>query len=57
MKYPQSVMIWGAVSSADVGKLCFLKSKVTATVYQDDLQDFMIPSVEDLYGDAYFIFQ
>ena len=35
VKYPQSVMIWGAMSGAGVGKLCFLKSKVTATVYQN----------------------
>lgn len=57
VKYPQSVMIWGAMSSAGVGKLCFLKCKVTATVYQNVLEDFMIPSAEDLYGDADFIFQ
>ena len=57
MKYPQSVMIWGAMSGAGVGKLCFLKSKVTATVYQNVLEDFMIPSAEDLYGDADFIFK
>ena len=36
---------------------CFLKSKVTTTVYQNVLEDFMIPSAEDLYGDADFIFQ
>ena len=57
MKSPQSVMIWGAMSSAGVGKLCFLKSKVTASVYQNVLEDFMIPSADDLYGDADFIFQ
>ena len=57
VKYPQSVMIWGAMSSEGVGKLCFLKSKVTATVYPNVLEDFMIPSAEDLYGDADFIFQ
>ncbi|KAI2659430.1 Transposable element Tc1 transposase [Labeo rohita] len=27
LKFPQSVMIWGAVSSAGVGPLCFLKRK------------------------------
>ena len=37
VKYPQSVMIWGAMSSAGVGKLCFLKSKVNATVYRNVL--------------------
>ena len=38
VKYPQSVMIWGAMSGAGVGKLCFLKSKVTATVYRNVLR-------------------
>ncbi len=30
VKFPQSVMIWGAMSSAGVGPLCFLKTDVTA---------------------------
>ncbi len=30
VKFPQSVMIWGAMSSAGVGQLCFLKTNVTA---------------------------
>ena len=51
--FPQSMMIWGAMSSAGVGPLCF-KSKVTAAVYQDALHD---SSAENLYGDADFIFQ
>ncbi len=33
VKFPQSVMIWGAMSSAGVGSLCFLKTNVTAPVY------------------------
>ncbi len=35
LKFPQSVMIWGAMSSAGVGPLCFLKTNVTAPVYQE----------------------
>ncbi len=34
VKLPKSVMIWGAVTSAGVGPLCFIKSKVSAAVYQ-----------------------
>ncbi len=34
VKFPQSVMIWGAMSSAGVGPLCFLKTNVTAPVYR-----------------------
>ncbi len=33
VKFPQSVMIWGAMSSAGVGPLCFLKTNITAHVY------------------------
>ncbi len=33
VKFPQSVMVWGAMSSAGVGPLCFLRSKVnTASI-------------------------
>ncbi len=35
VKFPQSVMIWGAMSSAGVGPLCFLRSKVNTAVYQE----------------------
>ncbi len=35
VKFPQSVMIWAAMSSAGVGPLCFLKSTVNAAIYQD----------------------
>ncbi len=37
-----SVMIWGAMSSAGVGPLCFLKTNVTAPIYQDILEHFML---------------
>ncbi len=57
VKFPQSVMIWGAMSSAGVGPLCFLKTNVTAPVYQEILEHFMLPSAEQLFKDADFIFQ
>ncbi len=50
-------MIWGAMSSAGVGPLCFLKSTVNAAIYQEILEHFMLPSADKLYGDADFIFQ
>ncbi len=34
VKFPQSLMILGAMSSAGVGPLCFLKTNVTPPVYQ-----------------------
>ncbi len=57
VKFPQSVMIWAAMSSAGVGPLCFLKSTVNAAIYQEILEHFILPSADKLYGDADFIFQ
>ncbi len=50
-------MIWAAMSSAGVGPLCFLKSTVNTAIYQEMLEHLMLPSADQLYGDAYFIFQ
>ncbi len=50
-------MIWVAMSSAGVGPLCFLKTNVTTPVYQDILEHFMLPSADQLFKDADFIFQ
>uniref|UniRef100_A0A8C1RG16 Ectonucleotide pyrophosphatase/phosphodiesterase 1 n=1 Tax=Cyprinus carpio TaxID=7962 RepID=A0A8C1RG16_CYPCA len=47
VKFPQSVMIWDAMSSAGVGPLCLLKTKVTAPIYQEILEHFMLPSAEN----------
>ncbi len=57
VKFAQSVMIWGAMSSAGVGPLYFWKTNVTAPVYQDILEHFMLPSADQLFKDADFIFQ
>ncbi len=57
VKFPQSVMVWGAMSSAGVGPLCFLRSKVNTAVYQEVLEHFMLPAADQLYGDTDFIFQ
>ncbi len=40
VKFPQSMIIWDAMSSAGVAPLCFLKTNVTAPVYQDILEHF-----------------
>ncbi len=46
VKFPQSVMIWGSMSSAGVGP-----------VYRYILEHFMLPSADQLFKDADFIFQ
>ncbi|KAJ7345881.1 hypothetical protein JRQ81_001831 [Phrynocephalus forsythii] len=45
------------MSSAGVGTLCFIKPRVNAAAYQEILEHFMLPSTDELYGDADFIFQ
>ncbi len=57
VKFPQSVMIWGAMSSAGVGPLFFLKTNVTAPDYKYILEHFMLSSADQLFKDADFIFQ
>ncbi|KAJ7317068.1 hypothetical protein JRQ81_003230, partial [Phrynocephalus forsythii] len=57
VKFPQSGLIWGAMSSACVSPLCFIKSRVNTAIYQEILEHFMLPSADELYGDADFIFQ
>ena len=47
----------GAMSSAGVSDLCFLKSSVNAAVYQDILECFMVPAADQLFGHNEFIFQ
>ncbi len=56
VKFPQSVMVWGAMSSDGAGSLCFLKSTVKAAIYQEILEHVMLSSADKLCGDADFIF-
>ncbi len=57
LMFPQSVMIWAAMSSVGVCPMCFLKFTVNAAIYQEILEHFMLPSADKLYGDADLIFQ
>ena len=57
VKFPQSVMVWGAMSAVGVGHLCFLKTTVNASVYQEVLEHFMLPSSDQLFGEQDFTFQ
>ncbi len=43
VKFPQSVMIWAAMSSAGIGPLCFFKSNFIAPVLQYILEHFVLP--------------
>ncbi len=44
------------MSSAGVGPFCFLKTNVAAPVYQYILEHLMLPSADQLFKDADFIF-
>ncbi len=57
VKFQQFVMIWGAMSSTGVGPLCSLKTNDTAPVYQYILEHLMLPSADQLFKGANFIFQ
>ncbi len=52
VKFPQSVMVWGAMSSAALGPMCFLKTNVTAPIYQEISKHFMLPSADQFFKDA-----
>ncbi|XP_070800818.1 vomeronasal type-2 receptor 26-like [Pituophis catenifer annectens] len=45
------------MSSAGVGPLCFIKFRVNAAIYQEIWEHFLLPSTDELYEDADFIFQ
>ncbi len=45
------------MSSAGVGPFSFLKTNVTAPVYQEILEHFRVPSADQLFKYADFIFQ
>lgn len=57
VKFPHSMMVWGAMSSVVVGPLCFPKFTVNAVIYQDILKYFKLHSANKLHGDVNFIFQ
>ncbi len=42
---------------AGLGPLCFLKTNITAPIYQEILEHFMLPSADQLFKNADFIFQ
>ncbi len=45
------------MSSTCFGPLCYLKTNIIAPIYQEILEHFMLPSADQLFKDADFIFQ
>ena len=56
VKHPQQVA-WGVILATGVGSLCFLKGTMSAAVYQEMLDSFLVATVEDYFGNKHFIFQ
>ncbi len=57
VKFPQSVMIWVQCHLLVLVHCVFLKTNFTASVYQEIVEHFMLPSADQLFKDADFIFQ
>ncbi len=54
---PQSVMIWGCNVIYWCWSIVFFENLRHCTVYQEILEHFMLPSADQLFKDADFIFQ
>lgn len=57
VKYPTKVMIWGCMSSRGVGRLHIVSRTVKARDYIEILQNKLLPTAGDLFGDQSCIFQ
>lgn len=56
-KFPQSLIIWGCMSSKGTGRICLLKTTVNTDVYCEILDHFLLPTIEDHFPDEDIIFQ
>uniref|UniRef100_A0A8B9JPA9 Transposase Tc1-like domain-containing protein n=1 Tax=Astyanax mexicanus TaxID=7994 RepID=A0A8B9JPA9_ASTMX len=52
-----SLMIWGCMSGKGTGEMTVVNSSINAQVYIDILDSFLIPSIEQMFGDNEIIFQ
>lgn len=52
VKFPTSIMVWGCFSSKGVGPLHVLERTVKAQDYIQILEDCLMPTIEEQFGDA-----
>ncbi|GFV42352.1 transposable element Tcb1 transposase [Trichonephila clavipes] len=57
VKYPTKGMVWGCMSSHGVGRLHIVSGTVKAMNYIEILQNKLLPTVRDLFGNQSCIFQ
>ncbi|GFU75968.1 transposable element Tcb1 transposase [Trichonephila clavipes] len=57
VKYPTKVMVWGCMSSYGVGRLHIVSGTVKAMDYIAILQNKLLPTARDLFGNQSWIFK
>lgn len=57
VKFPTSVLIWSCMSSKGPGELAVVKTTVNSQIYIDILDHFLIPSIDNAFGDEDVVFQ
>ncbi|GFT41391.1 transposable element Tcb1 transposase [Trichonephila clavipes] len=57
VKYPKKVMVWGCISSHGVDRLHIVSGTVKAMDYIEKLQNKLLPTARDLFGNQSWIFQ
>ncbi|GFU23260.1 transposable element Tcb1 transposase [Trichonephila clavipes] len=57
VKYPTKVMVWGCMSSHGVGRLHIVRGTVKVMNYIEILQNKLLPTARDLFGNQSWIFQ
>ena len=57
VKFPQYVMVLGCMSATNVRMICFLKRSINAAAYQNVLNHFFIPYIENKFEDNESMFQ
>ena len=57
VNFPQFEMVLGYMSITTARKICFFKRSMNAAAYQDARDHFLIPFIENKFGDNELIFQ
>jgi len=52
-----SLMVWAAFSSSGKTEICFVEGRMNAAKYQDILENYLLPSYEDLGGERMLFVQ